>query len=160
MYGAECLFFVGGVEFGDFSDTYCCLWSACTHLSWIASATEPLWDNTFDNLTPEQIHDFVRNVLYGEDWQGDEEEIAKHARYRRFDFLTGWGEPFDWFGSVIVQPTEGMFRVMHKPATDAPSGRRLSGRFLTAECTSSGFKKAANDFVDWYGFHLERLRST
>jgi len=156
VWGRMCIH-VGDVAFGDFSDTHCALYPAYRHFESLACERLPFWDNSFHGMTLEQIHDLVRHAIYGDDERSISAIRIDARRYGRFDFLTNWGEQFDWYASVIVQRDWNTVTIMHKPSPDGPSHRRLAGEFLTADCTYAGFISAANQFVKWFDSETKRL---
>ena len=156
VWGRMCIH-IGDITLGDFSDGHCALYSAYRHFEFLTWEHVPLWDNSFNGLTLEEIHDFVRNAVYGDDERTPAANRGDARRYGRYDFLTNRGENFDGYESVIVQPDWNTITIMHKPYLEMTSPRRLPGRFLTASCTYTGFINAAKMFVEWFDSETKRL---
>ncbi len=148
---------VGDLKLGDFSDAHCALDPSYRHFESLTCDHVPLWDNSFNGLTLEQIHDLVRHAIYGDDDRTISAVRNDARRYGRYDFLTNWGEQFDGYASVIVQRDWNTVTVMHKPSQDGPPHRRLGGDFLIADCTYAGFIGAANQLVRWFDAETKRL---
>lgn len=102
VWGRMCVH-IGDLTLGDFSDENCGLYGAYCGFKELLNSRTRLWDDSFDGLSREQIHDLVRNAIYGEDDRTLSAILADSQRYRRFDFLTNWDEQFDGFASVIIQ---------------------------------------------------------
>ena len=158
VWGRMCIH-VGETTLGDFDDHSCALYPAYGHFKWHAKQSSGLWDDKFNDMSPEQIHDTVRHAIYGD---GDDErtmdEIRRDSRrYSKFDFLTNWGEQFDGYSSVIVSPDSDTMMIMHRPHVEHDSPRRLPGDFVVARCSRSGFLSVSRNFEHWFDREAERL---
>jgi hypothetical protein len=155
VWGRMCIH-INRLVLGDFSEGGCALYPAYRHFEFLSWETAPLWDHAFKRLTLEEIHDIVRDTLYGDDKGSPAATQYSTLRFRQFDFLTNWGEQFDGYASVIIQPTWDTVTVLHRPHSDLPQ-RRLPGEFVTAACTHDGFVDACNKFVEWFDMESKRL---
>jgi len=151
IWGRMCIH-IGDLTLGDFAERHCALYSSYRHFESLSREMTPLWDTSFNGLTLEQIHDTVRDAIYGDAWTS-----GNAKRYARYDFLTNWGEHFDWYASVIAQPPWNTVTIMYRPSSDAPERRRVTGDFLSAKCTFDGFRDAATRFVEWFDAETKRL---
>jgi hypothetical protein len=154
VWGRMCIH-IGAITLGDFNDNYCALYSSYRNFKYMAAGTHRLWDETFAGLSPEEIHDTVRQAIYGD----DASEFTSR-RFARFDFLTNWGEHFDDFSSVICSPDEGTLLILHRPYAPLNSPRRMAGEFVIASCTRSSFIAASTQFADWFESEAKRLSLT
>lgn len=91
-----------GVPLGDIEEEYCGLDQAFDRLFQIATNIDSYWTDEFASMLPLEIIDLLDAKLFG--CCGDEEveddrtidQIRIDAdHYRRFSFLTNWGEQFD-----------------------------------------------------------------
>ncbi|MDV6031734.1 MAG: hypothetical protein F9B45_16910 [Phycisphaera sp. RhM] len=143
---------IGDLTLGNFAEEHCALYSSYRHFESLISGTSPLWDTSFNGLTLEQIHDKVRDAIYGDGWTSN-----NARRYARYDFLANWGEHFDWYSSVIVQQTWDTVTILFRPDPRAPLHRRMSNGFRVATCSFDGFRDSATKFVDWFESETKRL---
>lgn len=158
VWGRMCLHF-GNVVLGDFTDPHCSLYGAYCGFKELLDIPRPLWDESFDGLSREQIHDLVRNAIYGDDERSMEEILADSQRYRKFDFLTNWGEQFDGFASVIVQEDDHTTTILHRPHS-AWARQRPPGPFVVAICSTMGFRNACCGLIEWFDGEAARLTPT
>lgn len=156
VWGRICVH-IGPTVLGDFADEHCGLYCAYRGFKELISNPTRLWDESFDGLSNEQIHDLVREAIYGDDDQSIDAMLVDARRYGRFDFLTNWGSPFDGFGSVIVQGDNRTTTVLHRPHS-AWGRQREPGPFVIATCSTSGFQSACEAFVEWFDLEAARLR--
>jgi hypothetical protein len=155
VWGRMCLH-IGPVVLGDITDEHCGLYGAyCGFKDLVASETR-LWDDSFVGLNHEQIHDRVRNALYGDDDRSVSAIMADSQRYGRFDFLTNWGEQFDGFASVIVQCDDVTTTILHRPHS-AFARKRDSEPFVVATCNTLALRDACVGFVRWFDSEASRL---
>ena len=112
----------------------------------------------FDGMAPEEIHDTVRDALYGDDERTMDQIHRDCNRYASFDFLTNWGEQFDGYSSVVVSPDPDTMMILHRPYADPESGRRMPTEFVVARCSRTGFINASSNFVAWFDRESERLQ--
>jgi hypothetical protein len=113
-------------------------------------------DESFDGLSREQIHDLVRNAIYGDDDRTMSAILTDSQRYRRFDFLTNWDEQFDGFASVIIQENEESTTILHRPHS-AFARHREPGPFVFAICSTIGFQNACAGLVQWFDHEAAKL---
>ena len=155
VWGRMCVR-IGPVILGDFSDEHCGLYGAYCGFKELLNTKTRLWDASFDGLSREQIHDLVRNAIYGDDDRAMEAVVADSQQYRRFDFLTNWGEQFDGFASVIIQENATTTTILHRPHS-AFARQRSPGPFVVAICTTIGFRNACAGLVEWFDLEAARL---
>lgn len=155
VWGRMCVR-IGPVVLGDITDEHCGLYGAYCGFKKLLENDIRLWDESFDGLTREQIHDLVRNAIYGDDDRSMESIVADSLRYRRFDFLTNWDEQFDGFGSVIIQEDERTTTVLHRPHS-AFARKRDPGEFVAATFSTMGFRNSCVGFIKWYEGEATRL---
>ena len=155
VWGRMCVH-IGSVVLGDFSDEHCGLYSAYCGFKELLAMKTRLWDESFDGLSHEQIHDFVRSAIYGDDDREMASILSDSQRYRRFDFLTNWDEQFDGFASVIVQENDAITTILHRPHS-AYARQRDPGPFVVAICSTIGFRNVCTDLVDWFDREAARL---
>ena len=158
VWGRMCIH-IGEVILGDYNDPHCGLYDAYCEFGWHLNRVEPLWDQAFDGLSLEQIHDTVANAIYGDDDRTNEQIQQDSIRYRHFDFLTNWGEQFDGYSSVIVASNDETITILHRPYSDNPR-RRIETEFVVAECTRTGFIDTVRQFVYWFDAETKRLTSS
>lgn len=158
VWGRICVH-IGPVILGDITDEHCGLFGAYCGFKELVTDEPRLWDDSFAGLSFEQIHDLVRNAIYGDDERSMEAIVADAQRYQRFDFLTNWDEPFDGFASVILQQDDTTTTIMHRPHS-AWGRTRDPGPFLVASCRTTGFRAACAAFVQWYDEQSERLKAS
>ena len=158
VWGRMCIH-VGKLVLGDFNDPYCALYPAYGHFQWHAQLVGQLCHDTFCNMTPEEIHDRVRQAIYGDDDRTMDQIQRDSLVYGRFDFLTNWGEQFDGYSSVITSPTPDEMMILHRPYVDVASPRRLPHDFVIAHCSRAAFIDASIGFVNWFDSTAERLIS-
>ena len=159
VWGRMCIH-IGAVTLGDFSDPYCALYPAYEQFDWHSKLRVRLWDEAFDGKSPAEIHDIVRNAIYGDDDRTIEQIQNDSFRFGKFDFLTNWGEQFDGFASVIVSPDPATMMFLHKPYADLASRRRLPHNFVVAQCSSLAFRSVSSGFVEWFDCEAQRLLHT
>lgn len=147
---------IDDVTLGDFSDEHCGLYGAYCGFKELLNTSARLWDESFDGLSLEQIHDLVRNAIYGDDDRTMSAILEDSQRYRRFDFLTNWGEQFDGFASVIIQEDEETTTILHRPHS-AFARQREPGPFVVATCSTIRFQNACASLVQWFDQETERL---
>lgn len=155
VWGRMCVH-IGPTVLGDFSDENCGLYGAYCGFKDLLGITTRLWDESFDGLSREQIHDLVRNAIYGDDDRPMDAIMADSERYSCFDFLTDWDEQFDGFASVIVQEDDRTTTVLHRPHS-AFARQREPGPFVVAICSTVGFRNACAGFVGWFDSEAARL---
>lgn len=155
VWGRMCVH-IGTVVLGDFSDEHCGLYCAYRGFKELLNTNTRLWDESFDGLSREQIHDLVRNAIYGNDDRAMDTILADSRRYRRFDFLTNWDEQFDGFASVIVQEDATTTTILHRPHS-AFARKREPGPFVVAICSTIGFRNACASLVEWFDREAARL---
>lgn len=158
VWGRMCLH-IGDVVLGDFSHSHCSLYGAYCEFKELLDIPRPLWDESFDGLSHEQIHDLVRNAIYGDDERSMEAILADLQRYRNFDFLTNWGEQFDGFASVIIQEDDQTTTIMHRPHS-AWANQSPPGPFVVAICSTIGFRNACSGLIEWFDSEAARLTPT
>jgi hypothetical protein len=158
VWGRMCVH-IGSTTLGDFEDHYCALFSAYRSFKWHTEYNDRLWDDAFDDLLPEEIHDMVHHANYGDDDRSMEQIKRDSLRFGSFDFLTNWGEQFDGYSSVIISPNSDTMMILHRPYADTDSHRRLAADFVMASCTRSGFINASRQFVEWFEIESDRLSS-
>jgi hypothetical protein len=142
VWGRMCVH-IGNTTLGDFDNHYCALYSAYRSFEWHAKHDDRLWDEMFDNMLPEEIHDTVYQANYGDDDRTMDQIKRDSLRFGRFDFLTNWGEQFDGYSSVIISPNVDTMMILHRSYVDTDSNRRLADDFVMAYCTRSGFINAS-----------------
>lgn len=157
VWGRMCVH-IAGKTLGDFTDSFCALYPAYGHFDWHAKHRDRLWEASFDAMTPEEIHDTVRNAVYGDDDRTMDQILRDSRRYSKFDFLTNWGEQFDGYSSVIVSPAPEIMMVLHRPYARPESARLLPMDFFVAKCSRLGFINASLGFVKWFDRESERLQ--
>ncbi len=155
VWGRMCLH-IGPVVLGDITDEHCGLYGAYCGFNELVGDTTRLWDDSFTGLNHKQIHDRVRNAIYGDDERSMDTILADAQRYRRFDFLTNWGEQFDGFASVIVQHDDAITTILHRPHS-AFARKRDPGPFVVATCNTLDFRDACGAFVRWFDSEASRL---
>ena len=155
VWGRMCVH-IGDVTLGDFSDEHCGLYGAYCGFRELLNTSTQLWDESFDGLSREQIHDLVRNAIYGDDDRTMSAILADSQRYGRFDFLTNWDEQFDGFASVIVQEDAATTTILHRPHS-AFTRQREPGPFVLAICSTIGFRNACAGLVEWFDREAARL---
>ncbi|TWU19358.1 hypothetical protein Poly21_15300 [Allorhodopirellula heiligendammensis] len=148
---------LGNVTLGDFDDPYCALYPAYGHFKWHAKLNDQLWNDSFNGMIPEEIHDTVREAIYGDDERTTDQIQRDSLEYGRFDFLTNWGEQFDGYSSVILSPKPTDMMVLHRPFVAVDSPRRLPDAFVVAHCSRAAFVTASLGFVKWFDEVAERL---
>lgn len=147
---------IGPVVLGDITDEHCGLYGAYRGFKELVATTTRLWDDSFNGLNHEQIHDRVRNAIYGDSDRSMDAILADARRYGRFDFLTNWDEQFDGFASVIVQPDDVTTTILHRPHS-AFARKRDAGPFVVATCRTVDFRNASVSFVEWFDSESQRL---
>ena len=155
VWGRMCVH-IGSVVLGDFSEKHCGLYGAYSGFKELLDMETRLWDESFDGLSREQVHDLVRHAIYGDDDRDMDAINADDQRYRRFDFLTNWDEQFDGFGSVIVQEDHRTTTILHRPHSILARQRQF-GPFVNASCSTIGFRYACAGFVEWFDRETVRL---
>lgn len=155
VWGRMCLH-IGSVVLGDYTDEHCGLYGAYCGFKELLNVQTRLWDESFLGLSHEQIHDLVRHAIYGDDDRSMTEILADSKRYRIFDFLTNWGEQFDGFASVIFQGDSKTTTILHRPHS-AFARVREPGPFVTATCSTIGFRNACAGLVHWFDQEAARL---
>ncbi|WP_231743950.1 hypothetical protein [Stieleria neptunia] len=155
VWGRMCVH-IGPVILGDFSDEHCGLYGAYCGFKELLNRKTRLWDASFDGLAREQIHDLVRNAIYGDDDRPMAAVLADSQRYRQFDFLTNWDEQFDGFASVIIQENATTTTILHRPHS-AFARQREPGSFVVAICSTIGFRNACAGLVEWFDREAARL---
>jgi hypothetical protein len=155
VWGRMCLH-IGSVVLGDITDEHCGLYDAYCGFSKLVGDATRLWEDSFTGLNHRQIHDCVRNAIYGDDDRSMDAILADARRYGRFDFLTNWGEQFDGFASVIVQCDDATTTILHSPHS-AFARKRDPGLFVVASCSTLGFRDACSAFVKWFDSEASRL---
>jgi len=156
VWGRMCVR-IGSITLGDYDDPYCCLYGARAAFDWHAKRQGRLWDDIFNDMSPEDIHLTVRNALYGDDDRTIDLLHRDSRRYGEFDFLTNWGEQFDGYSSVIVSPDPDTMMIIHRPYVAIESSQRLQESFVVARCSRSGFLSASAQFVEWFDREAQRL---
>jgi hypothetical protein len=156
VWGQMCLR-IGNTTLGDFDDHYCALFPAYKHFEWHANHDDRLWDDAFDDMSPEDIYDMVHHAIYGDDDRTMDEIKRDSLRFGIFDFLTNWGEQFDGYSSVIISPDSDTMMILHRPYLYAYSPRRLADDFVMLRCTRSGYINVSRRFVDWFEMEADRL---
>jgi len=155
VWGRMCLR-IGTFVLGDISDEHCGLFGAYCGFKELVTDETRLWDDSFTGLNLEQIHDCVRVAIYGDDDHSMEVIMEDLRRYKRFDFLTNWGEQFDGFASVIVQTDDVTTSILHRPHS-AFARMRDPGPFVVATCRTVEFRAACDAFVRWFDSEAARL---
>lgn len=162
VWGHMCVW-CRGAPLGDIEDRYCALYPAYRGFRSLLSPVhgEPtldrLWAEEFAGLGDLAVLDFLDGLLYG--YHGDvevpDERTAEQCRrdavvWGCFDFLTGWGEPFDGCKAFILRPPGGQVRILSRdlPESLAPG----------VEASRGGVVAAVTGFTAWFNEQARRLQ--
>lgn len=145
------------IAIGDITNPYCGLYGSYLGFRELRTALPSLWLPEFADLSDWQIWNRLNEALYGyhgnvpaEDSRSNEDLLRDLRTYRKFDFLTNWGEQFDNGGkSFIVCTPEQQVRILN--------------RKLPKECGLSvhtsvfAVARATKEFLGWFEHEAERL---
>jgi hypothetical protein len=134
--------------YGDYENPHCALYPAYCQFRWFRENVIDLWDSSFNGLSNSELHDLLDHAIYGDDNRNTQEIESDSMRYGRFNFLTNWGEQFDGYKSFIVSPMAGTLIILR---------RDEGGLLIVASCSTQGFVKAADEYLDWFHAETERL---
>jgi hypothetical protein len=148
-----------GAPLGDLSEPSCGLWEAAIKFHWLSDHLADLWDESLAGLDDRAALDFLDGLLYGyhrdvaiEDHRTNEQIKRDSERFRKFNFLTNWGEQFDGCKAFIVCPPAGPVRILSRHLPESLN--------CVAEVTREGFVSAAQGFVGWFNEEQARLLSS
>jgi len=145
-----------GVSLGKLHERYCGLGYAVERFAWLADNLSSLWADELDGLDDIAAWNFLDGLLYG--YHGDIElastrtlaELRRDAVvWRRFDFLTNWGEQFDGYKSFLLCPPGDDARVLSRQLS-AHMGRGVS-------VSKRALVMASAEFVRWFDGESARL---
>lgn len=163
-WGRMCIW-VKGQAIGDFSREYCLLGPAYKSLNEKVETLNDLWFDGFSKLDNQVLWNILDGVLYG--WQGDKalaadelpgesvmigDEQVAIGRLFPFEFLTHWGEMFDYNSKAFLlkQPGKELtllrFNLVSKEVES----------FVVSELV---FRQAVRGFSQWYREEVIRLKS-
>jgi len=141
---------------GNVDEAPCSLQPAFVGFQWLLSSLDSLWADEFLGLDDMAAWKFLDAVLYGfdgatpiEDRRTPQQIQSDWLAWRRFNFLTNWGEPFrDWKAFLLCPPLDDA-RVLYSrlPENDGHALR----------VTRKGIQGAAEAFVRWFGEQEARL---
>ena len=141
---------------GDINDEHCGLYGAYSGFKNLLSHNNPLWHESFGRLNDIEIHDLVRNAIYGDDDRTNDQIVSDSKTYRPFDFLTNWGEQFDGFASVIFQRDDKQTTIVHVPHS-AFARTRTEGPAISVTFSTQMFESATLEFLSWFERETQRL---
>ena len=146
-----------GVSIGDISTSCCALYPSYLGFRDLLGALPSLWCPAFTKLSDIQLWNRLDGLLYG--YHGDEpvederslEQLEQdHQNYRKFDFLTNWGEQFDQGGkSFIVCTPAQQVRILNR---HFPEGYGLGLHASLFQVAS-----AIKNFMHWFEHEARRL---
>jgi hypothetical protein len=145
-----------GDSIGDFNERHCALYSSYMGFKSLQRSLSSLWLQEFEDLSDTAMWNHFDGLLYGyhgdvelKDERTSEQVRSDSARYRRFDFLTNWGEQFDRGGkSFIVCTPDGSVRIYN---------RSLPGS-IRREASLPDVLFAIEHFIQWFDSEFERLQ--
>ena len=153
LWGHSCLW-CRGVPIGNINKLFCGIGFGDRLQKWLEPvAGQPviagLWADEFEGLSARDLWNFLDERLYGcrddeiiETDQPYDEMVEQAERWRRFDFATTWGEPFDGHKSFIMRPPGGAVRILAR----LPPRREISVFDVSLDL----FLTASRDFIAWY----------
>ena len=147
-----------GCSIGDFEESHCALFPAYCGFKALDKCLPSLWRRDFEGLSDLELWNHLDGLLYG--FHGDV-EIADGRTYEecrrdrdefgKFDFLTNWGEQFDYGGkSFIVCTPDGYVRILNR---SLPSERGIALSSTTGQVTES-----IREYLSWFEGEAERLK--
>jgi hypothetical protein len=155
VWGHMCVWCCG-VALGNINNRYCGLYGAYSEFAWLANNLDTLWADELVGLDDVAAWDFLDGLLYG--YHGDielhddrtaDDCLKDSFKWRRFDFLTNWGEQFDGFKSFLLCPPGGSARLLSRRFPyHVGRGISVSRRRVI---------DAATGFASWFEFESLRL---
>ena len=150
---------VRGSTLGRIDEGGCLLSLSRDALVWLSDHIEELWDEELVGLDDSATFAFLNANLYGVTQGGvavptpivsdDAQSRLQWARWKRFEFLTNWGEQFDGFKAFLVRPPGGPLRVL---------SRSLPARLGTGvEVEPNAFRAAVSGFAEWFDTKKKQL---
>ncbi len=155
MWGRMCVW-CSGVMLGNIDEQSCALYPAYVSFRGLPSNIDRLWSDKLEGLDDMATWNFFDGLLYG--FHGDIElpdsrtawEIRRdHTFWSAHDFLTNWGEQFDFCKAFVVCPPEGPIHIL---------ARELPGNPVRSmKVSRAGFITSIDAFVRWFEEHSHHL---
>jgi hypothetical protein len=147
VWGHMC-FWVQGEALGNIAERRCLLNHAHDALVWLADHLDTQWAETLAGLDDQAVWNILDGQIYG--FHGDVElDDARSAAdcerdafvWRRFEFLTNWGEQFDGYKAFLLCPPGASASILYRNESDPP--KRL-------EVSPGALVSAARELDQWF----------
>jgi hypothetical protein len=129
-----------GRSIGDFDERDSGLSDAQTSLSELCRALEALESPSLSQLDDQAAWEFLDRKLYVDDARSDAQVAGDTAWWRRFEFVTNWGEPFDGYKGFIFRQSPVTLRIV---------ARCPDNEMVGLTVTVSAFREAIAAFENW-----------
>ena len=134
VFGRMCVWCRGG-ELGNLAEPACMLNVTEGCIEDYLAQLDELHDESLIGLTDDAIFALLDAAIYGDHERSNLRIVKDLRRYRKFEFLTGWGESFDVICGFMVREQNG-FRIIYQqrsePVAGISIGRDLLERVLVS----------------------------
>ena len=135
VFGRMCVW-CRGSELGNLTEPACMLNVTEGH---IKDCLAQLHDESLIGLTDDAIFALLNAAIYGDHERSNLRIVKDFRRYRKFEFLTGWGESFDVISGFMIQEQSG-FRILYQQRSEPVAGVSISRALL---------KRVLVSFLEW-----------
>jgi hypothetical protein len=129
-----------GLSIGDFDERHSGLSHAQASLTELCGALDALESASLSLLDDQAAWEFLERKLYVDDARSDAQVAGDATWWRRFAFLTNWGEPFDGYAGFIFRQSPASLRIV---------ARCPDNEMVGLTVTVSAFREAVEAFEHW-----------
>ena len=139
VFGRMCVW-CRGIALGNVHGPVCILNVSEEYFQQLLGRLDDLRDEGLEAEPDPEAFRILDAALWTYHGQSPEQIYADAERFSKFNFLTGWGEPFDGTTAFLIGAEDG-FRILYR----LPGGRFGSGRVSVASLAG-----AVRGFLEWF----------
>ena len=120
VFGRMCVW-CRGSELGNLAEPACMLNVTKGHIEECLAHLDELHDESLAGLTDDASFALLDAAIYGDHERSNSRIVEDSRRYRKFEFLTGWGESFDVISGFMIRE-QGGFRILYQQRLESVAG--------------------------------------